>query len=114
MVENVFALFLIIVIIKMFTDKAGSSGSLQLDNIELRTRPEITVIGTECYEPASGEVSLILREYIPTLEATATLFMIEPPNSVTLFRSSRKTQQVRDSLSNPSCKVGQGSSLRER
>jgi hypothetical protein len=62
-------------VVSIYSSVIAPSGWLQLDNVQLRTRPALNVIGTECYEPAAGEAS---PELIPTLEPTATPLMVEP------------------------------------
>jgi mannan endo-1,4-beta-mannosidase len=63
-----------------------STTFMQVDNVVLRDRPNLTVRGTECYAPGSGVSEEAFTEEVfeaeiipPTLEPTATPMLAEAP-----------------------------------
>ncbi len=78
--------------IALYASPAEPTGWIQVDNVVMRTRTTMPVVGTECYEPGAiipnpapsqTELEALLPELQPTLEATATPVL--PPGELPII-----------------------------
>jgi hypothetical protein len=78
--------------IALYASPAEANGWIRVDNVVMRTRTTMPVVGTECYEPGAtipnpapsqAELEALLPSLQPTLEVTATPVL--PPGELPLL-----------------------------
>jgi hypothetical protein len=78
--------------IAIYASPAEAEGWIRVDNVVMRTRPTMPVVGTECYEPGASipnpvpsqsDLEALLPSFQPTLAPTATPIL--PPGELPLL-----------------------------